>query len=608
MPRCARVGVTRAVVRVALPLAVLAATVSGVPRVARGQTVNPGSIEIVLQASDGARQRMGTGDRLAVARAFVGVLREALGRDGAHVAVSLRVYGGASEPRVQACQAPDRRIREDAAPEEWTALFDALRPQGSARLALALERAARDTVGTYVLLSDGTDECDARPCATWRQVVGERGNRRARLHVVGLDPEPDAVETLRCLSRAGSGSLTILRGAEEAGPAARRLALVLRNEGLLDVRLTVGADGERIVAPVRVQRPLSREVVASFTSRQPRPVPAGMYTVVAETPPSRAFHRVMILPGDTTVVADSSFGRLVVDLRDPEGQPLRAPVSVGARGRGPELRYVSTGEPVILGSGRYDVRIDVGDSLIVRHDAGVVAGRTTTLRIGGGDGTLTVVAPEFDAPPPTAALLYRADRVDTLRVGESSPLPAGRYRLVVRTIPIFVSENVTVESDRATTVELPETGILGVSLVGPAGPLEGIQIDVREPLTGEIYGTLKSGEPRLAMPGRYQLELRTIPAQTIDDVAVEAGARRIVERRGVSRIEVDAGPDAAAVRLEVFNASGGRRLGEASGAPPAIAAWPGSYLARVWRGAELVWQGPVTVASDKTARIDLKTP
>ena len=61
-------------------------------------------------------------------------------------------------------------------------------------------------------------------------------------------------------------------------------------------------------------------------------------------------------------------------------------------------------------------------------------------------------------------------------------------------------------------------------------------------------------------------------------------------------------------QVEVLTLAGDRRLGEAIDAQPALPVWPGAYLARVWRGRELAWEGRVAVASDKTARIDLASP
>ena len=119
---------------------------------------------------------------------------------------------------------------------------------------------------------------------------------------------------------------------------------------------------------------------------------------------------------------------------------------------------------------------------------------------------------------------------------------------------------------------------------------------------------MKAGERRLVMPGRYDLEVRTVPRARFEGIDVAPGQERIVRRQGLSRIEV--APRAGAegpYRLEVLTPAGDR-LGDATGPRPALPAWPGEYLARVWRGIDLVWEGRLTVASDKTARIDLVGP
>ena len=121
-------------------------------------------------------------------------------------------------------------------------------------------------------------------------------------------------------------------------------------------------------------------------------------------------------------------------------------------------------------------------------------------------------------------------------------------------------------------------------------------------------GAIRSGERRLAMPGRYELEARTVPRAVFEAIDVAPGQERIVRREGLSRIEIvpPAGSEAT-YRLDVLTPAG-ERLGDVSGSQPALPAWPGEYLARVWRGRDLVWEGRVAVASDKTARIDLTGP
>jgi hypothetical protein len=457
-----------------------------------------------------------------------------------------------------------------------------------------------------VLVTEGGDDCRADPCAVWREAIGAGHNRNARLHVVALAPSGETLEPLRCLSRAGSGSFTIIDGPDEATSAGRRVALILRNEGLIEVRATLGRGGARVPLPVRIERPAAGEVVAGFTARGPRAVPAGVYRVVVESAPPLTFERVMVLPGETATLDAAALGRLRVEMLDDAGRRIRTPVSIRSRDGRRELLYGQTGEDAVMQAGTYVVHVDIGDS-ILRQEVAVPAGRTTRLAFGGG-GTLLVLTPEFESPPPTRALVFHGGDVDTVAVGAPTPLAAGSYRLIVETLPVYVAEDVVVRDEAQTVVTLPETGILGVDLSGQAGPVEGIRVEVREVLTGETYGALRSGERRLAMPGRYELEARTVPRALFEAVDVVPGQERIVRREGLSRLEVapPAGADAT-YRLEVLTPAG-ERLGDASGSQPALPVWPGEYLARVWRGRELAWEGRVAVASDKTARIDLAGP
>jgi hypothetical protein len=178
---------------------------------------------------------------------------------------------------------------------------------------------------------------------------------------------------------------------------------------------------------------------------------------------------------------------------------------------------------------------------------------------------------------------------------------------MVQTLPPYFGEDVRIESGRETLVTLPEAGVLNVRLIGPDGPIRGARVTVREPLTGEAYGSFPSGERRLVMPATYRLELGTAPPLTIEDVTVLPGEERIVERAGLSAVSLDAAAPER-VRLELWTADGARRLADAAGTRPVVAARPGTYLARVLRGAETVWQGRIAVAPGKTARIHWPGP
>lgn len=557
-------------------------------------------IEIVLDASTDMGEPIGGVARLEVAKEFLAALRA-----GLPTTPALRLYGATSPRPRRDCSDTRRVVEPGAAPERWVDVLAGVQPRGISPLGAALRSAAADSASAWVLITQGGDDCRVDPCTVWKETIGGGPNRRSRLHVVGLDPPPAALEELRCLSRAGSGSLTVIDSPEVAAAAGRRLALILRNEGLVEVRATLGRGGQRIPLPVRIVRPVPDEVVTAFTAHEPHRVPAGVYRVVVESVPPLTFERVMVLPGETTTLDATGLGRLQVELLDDAGLRKRAPVSIRSGDGRRELRYLVSGEDAVVQAGAYDISVDLGDSIVEQQDVSVSTGRTTRVAFGGG-GTLLVLAPEFESPPPTRILAFRAGVVDTLVVGVAEVLAAGSYRLLVETIPVFVREDVVVRDESQTVVTLPETGVLGVDLRGSDGPVSGVDVQVREVLTGEAYATLASGERRLAMPGRYDLEARTVPPTTFAGIDVTPGRESIVRREGLSRLVV-APPRGAAgpYRLEVLTPAGDRRLGEALGPAPQLPVWPGAYLARVWHGRELAWEGRVAVASDKTARIDL---
>ncbi len=558
-----------------------------------------GRVEIVIEASAAMAPRPGGSERLALARRFTLALREELDRRGVAPPMGLRVYGSGGPGDQGGCQASRRPIDPGSVDADWEASLREVVARGPGPLTHALEQAADDDIDTYVLLAAAGDGCGRDACRRWGEIVAERrGGRRARLHVVALDPTASGREELLCMSRAGSGSFTTLRTPTEVEPAAERLALVLRNEGLLDVRLSTG--DEPFAAPLRVMRPLTGEVVAAFSTAGPHAVPAGMFDVAVETAPPLRLERILLLPGETTVVERRDFGRLLVEVLGRDNDPLRLPLSVRRAGQREELRFATTGFPLILGSAEYEVRVEAGDSLLSRT-VEVRTGRTARVTMGG-TGTLVIEAPGFERPPADIAVAYGAGTTARLHVGEPATLPAGSYRLVVHTLPVYVTENVGVEARSTTRIQLPEIGVLGVDLFSVAGAERGIPAEVYEPLTQEVYGTLLSGERRLTMPGTYRLDLSTVPPRDIGPVVVLPGEERIVSRDGLSRIELSA-PAAASVRMEILDERG-NRLAEGRGRRPSVTVWPGEYTVRIWRGGERLWEGRVTVASTKSARID----
>jgi len=565
-----------------------------------------GPIEIVLDASGSMRGRLEAVEKMMVAKEFLAVLREQLAEDGVVPPMGLSVYGAGSDRRLRDCRDTTRLITPIDSLVGWDTTLAELRPLGVSPLATALERAVDESAMTYILVTDGADNCGRDACTMWRGLGPRVGASRPRLHVVALDPGPGDIERLRCLSRAGSGSFIQLEKRADVPRVARRLALVLRNRGLLDVRLSLG-EGAVFSAPVRVLQPLTRELVAAFASGQPAAVPAGMYNVVVETAPSFRADRVLVLPGETAVVEERAFGALTVDLLDVDNQPLRAPLSISRTGDPIELRFASTGDSLILREGFYDIRVDMVDSFAVREAIAIGSRRPARIVLGG-SGTLTVVAPGSNAPA-TPASVFGHGRADSLSIGLAHRLPAGEYRVTVRSVPPYVAEAVVVEPDQETTVELPEIGVLEVDVFEFDTLARGVEIVVIEPTTEERYGTLTSGERRLARPGTYRLELATIPPRTIEDVIVESFDVTVIEQHGLSRIELTGSitEDEADLRLEVLDLSD-RTLAIMNAPSLAIQVWPGSYRARVWRADELVWEGPITVADDRPAKIDLSFP
>lgn len=566
-----------------------------------GQAVEAGSrIEVVLDVSGSMRGRLGGTDKMEVGRNLVRELhRHLVEADGPAVA-GLRVYGASSHRLERDCRDTSLLAAPGDSLASWDAALAAVRALGVSPLATALEAAAADEADVYVLVTDGGDNCGRDACAAWTGLAP--AGSRPRLHVVALDPTPADADRLRCLSRAGSGAYIEIDDPGAVERAAERLALVLLNLGRLDVRLTVGDD--RFTAPVRVLQPLTREVVAAYVAQGPRRLPAGMYTVVVETAPPRTIERVLVLPGETSTIERDDFGRLVVVRLDRDNARRRTSYSVRALAGGPELRYATTGDTLVLGTGSYVIDLEGGGG---RDTVSVAPGATRRL-VFGGSGVLRVVAPGIERPPPTLVVASRGEEVDSLRIGDPGPLPAGRYRVVVATVPTYVTEGVAIAGRDTTVLELPPTGVLGLRVIRGDSLATELRAEIVEPSTGERYGALPNGDRRLAMPGRYRLELDTAPPRTVEDVVVAAGRTNIVERSGIGGIRVArARPDGGDLRLVVLD-PGGRPLAEAEGREPSIAAWPGEYVVRIEHRGAILAERRISVAPHRTATIDWREP
>lgn len=541
---------------------------------------------------------------MAVAKRLLTTLRSELEAGDDPPTISLRTFGSRSDRSQRDCRDTERLVGPGDSLASWDRSLAALEPRGVSPLATALEAAGADGADAYVVVTDGVDNCDRDACAVWRELAVP-GDAQPHLHVVALDPNPADLEPLRCLSRVGSGSFLSIDDPEQVEAVARRLALLLRNESVLEVRTVLGSTPFR--APIELVRPLTREPVMQASSGVPIVVPAGMYSVVVRTTPEISSERLLLLPGETTVVEHADFGRLSVELLDFDNLRLRAPVSVSESGERDELRFATTGDSIILGAGRYDVRLDTGAAFAVRRGVTVRAGETTRVAIGG-SGTVRIVASDT-ASVSAGAVLFGDEGSDSLAVGDSLRVAAGRYRATVASVPPYVAEGVVVEPERETVVELPATGRLSLFVLGVGQEDTAIEADVVSSATDEIVGRIRSGEVRLARPGRYRIELKTIPPRSLGEFEVEAGREVRIERRGLSAIEL--GPSFVATgsdyRLEVFDAEN-RTLAIESGRAPFVRVWPGEYRVRVWRNDARIWEGPVSVAADRTARIDSDSP
>jgi hypothetical protein len=258
-----------------------------------------------------------------------------------------------------------------------------------------------------------------------------------------------------------------------------------------------------------------------------------------ETLPPTVFDRVLILPGGELTLAIDDVGRLLVRALSPDNQPVPAYATLSPDGADGE-HYFPAGRPVYVRAGGYRLAVEVGDSVALRRAFEVAPGELRTVSVGG-TGFVRARAPglprlagievelqEYASGSSSALLPWRT----------SVPVPAGEYRAVVRSLPVYVQERFLVAPAETSTLVLPGLGTLQVDLSDSAGrPLsvlvtllrpEGMAAGAGEPAPGAVIGTFVSGVKQAVLTGTYDLLLETVPSRLERGIRVQPGVERVV--------------------------------------------------------------------------------
>lgn len=179
------------------------------PPAARAQEeIERTNVLIILDTSGSMAGRMGGKVKMDIAR---GVVRDLVDNMPSDMKVGLLVYGAKSAREKNDCN--DIDLLRSVQPVQVHAVDSALnglRPRGMTPIGASLRRGAEALKGlpgksTIVLISDGTETCNADPCQVAKEVRESTGID-VKVHSVGLDIGASERGTLECVATGGGGT------------------------------------------------------------------------------------------------------------------------------------------------------------------------------------------------------------------------------------------------------------------------------------------------------------------------------------------------------------------------------------------------------------------
>ena len=524
-----------------------AAAATGWPPVAGGalsaaQDDPTPRVQYVLDASSSMRARFGPERRFDAARRALLALDARLAERGVvpDSVAALWVYGARSHRLERDCTDVRRFARGPSLKLE-EALAD-LSPRGVSPLVFALNSLLSPIAAggreAWVVLTDGSDTCGRDPCAWASQALARPS--RPRIYVLGFGLDEEDARALRCLADATSGYLVALEPDDDPAGEVRRLAAVVRNLGMLRVEVPVGdSAGDAVALQGRVFHAGSDAPLRTIRTGRDEELPGGMYRVVVETVPPTILERVLILPGEEQVVRLEDLARVTVRAFTPDNETVAAYAALVPEGSDEE-HYVAAARPLYVRPGSYQLTVEVGDSAALRVPLTLEPGERRTVTVGG-SGYVRARAPGLPRLSGIEVQLqeYASGRSSTIDPwGDASAVPAGEYRAVVRSLPVYVQEGFTVTPAETTALVLPRVGTLRVDLTDADGRPLSVPIVLLRPerfgreavesVPGAMIGTFRSGERQAVLAGTYDLLLETEPSRVERGVRVQPGAERVV--------------------------------------------------------------------------------
>jgi hypothetical protein len=456
----------------------------------------------------------------------------------------------------------------------------------------ALKAGGEDQPTTVVVFTGSADDCNADLCGTARALQAIYS--KAKVHIIGFSPSPQAVEALTCTAKALQGTFTAVKGQADLDKAVNAMV-----PAPPQAPKKVGA----AAAPSQIT--LNPSVAnAPADEQKPADQPAPKKPAPVELPPNVELSAQ--LSADTPELPSGVTFRATKIETSPTGQKRIAdnPSGSGAGGRarlrlapGPYLIEATYGlataqKEIVAGADRTEAA--------VVFNAGTVA--ATALASPGGKPAENVVFTLLQPKP-------SADASEVVRSASPQALfhvNAGQYRLVVGSGITRQELPITVAPGKVTAVTLPlNLGVLEVKSVAVEGQPKLLPAWYRIFRSGpggqrQLVGTAAGPVARVSLPaGSYVI--RTEYGQTQSDTAVTINAGQIASQTVVLNAgEVVIRAQNTGQTCSVF------RDGASGGTPVARGAGSEMRFVLPAAGYELRCAAPGPAATQKTFPIAIK--
>ncbi|MBZ0253472.1 MAG: hypothetical protein K8I02_09045, partial [Candidatus Methylomirabilis sp.] len=204
---------------------------------------------------------------------------------------------------------------------------------------------------------------------------------------------------------------------------------------------------------------------------------------------------------------------------------------------------VKSGGERALSPGKYRISAEARPERITTEFT-IVEGRTTLVRLGGtGSVGFRLLGPDGKEIDTFAYVQdpKSGDTVGTVEKGKTLEVSPGVYDLEVQTQPApILRKGVRVEAGKRTIETVKAVGRLDLDIRGAEGAKVRTHAYITDLSTGDTQGTMNAGHGADLLPGKYRLEIQTIPPIIRESVVVKAGETTHVRVDTIGRLRMDA--------------------------------------------------------------------